>query len=311
MLVVVTHLATDAALAATVDELARIGRGARRPRCHAGRGRAGPVTGPARTHQWRGVIEEYRDRLPVSDGDTGRDPARGRHAARPAQRASPRSPGARSGSRSRAPNPTGSFKDRGMTMAISKAAEAGAQAVICASTGNTSASAAAYAVRAGMICAVLVPDGKIALGKIAQALVHGAQLLQVDGNFDDCLDRRPQAVRALPGRAGQLGQPVPDRGAEDRRLRDRRPARRRARHPLPPGRQRRQHHRLLEGLPRVRRRRHGVPHARGCGASRRPAPRRSSTARRSRARRPSPPRSASATRRPGSRRCRPGTSPAA
>jgi threonine synthase len=84
-------------------------------------------------------------------------------------------------------NPTGSFKDRGMTVAISKAAEEGAQAVICASTGNTSASAAAYAVRAGMVCAVLVPTGKIALGKMAQALVHGARLLEVEGNFDDCL----------------------------------------------------------------------------------------------------------------------------
>jgi threonine synthase len=75
-----------------------------------------------------------------------------------------------------------------MTMAISKALEEGSQAVICASTGNTSASAAAYAARAGMTCAVLVPQGKIALGKLAQALVHGAQLLQVEGNFDDCLD---------------------------------------------------------------------------------------------------------------------------
>ncbi len=84
-------------------------------------------------------------------------------------------------------NPTGSFKDRGMTMAISVAAQQGAKAVICASTGNTSASAAAYAVRAGMVCAVLVPDGKIAMGKLAQALVHGARLLQVDGNFDECL----------------------------------------------------------------------------------------------------------------------------
>jgi threonine synthase len=84
-------------------------------------------------------------------------------------------------------NPTGSFKDRGMTMAISKAAEDGAKAVICASTGNTSASAAAYAVKAGMVCAVLVPQGKIAMGKLAQAVVHGAVLLQVEGNFDDCL----------------------------------------------------------------------------------------------------------------------------
>jgi threonine synthase len=84
-------------------------------------------------------------------------------------------------------NPTGSFKDRGMTVAISKAAEAGAKAVICASTGNTSASAAAYATRAGMVSGVLVPQGKIAMGKLAQAVVHGATLLQVDGNFDDCL----------------------------------------------------------------------------------------------------------------------------
>jgi threonine synthase len=84
-------------------------------------------------------------------------------------------------------NPTGSFKDRGMTMAISKAAEDGSKAVICASTGNTSASAAAYAVKAGMKCAVLVPEGKIAMGKLAQAVVHGATLLQVNGNFDDCL----------------------------------------------------------------------------------------------------------------------------
>jgi threonine synthase len=75
-----------------------------------------------------------------------------------------------------------------MTVAISKAAEDGAKAVICASTGNTSASATAYAVRAGMVCAVLVPSGKIAMGKLAQALVHGAKLLQVDGNFDDCLE---------------------------------------------------------------------------------------------------------------------------
>jgi threonine synthase len=85
-------------------------------------------------------------------------------------------------------NPTGSFKDRGMTVAISMAAGAGAKAVICASTGNTSASAAAYAARAGITCAVLVPGGKIAVGKLAQALVHGAKLLQVNGSFDDCLE---------------------------------------------------------------------------------------------------------------------------
>ena len=84
-------------------------------------------------------------------------------------------------------NPTGSFKDRGMTVAISKAVERGAKAVICASTGNTSASAAAYAARAGIRAFVLIPEGKIALGKLAQAMIHGAQVLQVQGNFDDAL----------------------------------------------------------------------------------------------------------------------------
>ena len=103
------------------------------------------------------------------------------------RRSSPAAPAARSTSRSRAPTRPGSFKDRGMTMAITKAVEEGAKAVICASTGNTSASAAAYAARAGLTCAVLVPQGKIAMGKLAQALVHGAKLLQVEGNFDDCL----------------------------------------------------------------------------------------------------------------------------
>ena len=85
-------------------------------------------------------------------------------------------------------NPTGSFKDRGMTVAVTLAAARGAKTVICASTGNTSASAAAYAARAGLDCAVLVPRGNIALGKLAQALAHGARLLEVDGYFDDCLD---------------------------------------------------------------------------------------------------------------------------
>jgi threonine synthase len=82
-------------------------------------------------------------------------------------------------------NPTGSFKDRGMTMAVTKAVEAGSRAIICASTGNTSAAAAAYAARAGIACFVLIPDGKIALGKLAQAMIHGARVLQIQGNFDD------------------------------------------------------------------------------------------------------------------------------
>jgi threonine synthase len=81
-------------------------------------------------------------------------------------------------------NPTGSFKDRGMTMAVSKAVEQGSRAIICASTGNTSASAAAYAARAGITCFVLIPEGKIALGKLAQAMIHGAVVIQIEGNFD-------------------------------------------------------------------------------------------------------------------------------
>ncbi|MDD5027219.1 MAG: threonine synthase, partial [Candidatus Omnitrophica bacterium] len=85
-------------------------------------------------------------------------------------------------------NPTGSFKDRGMTMAISKACEEGSSAVICASTGNTSASAAAYAAKAGIRCIVLIPSGAVALGKLSQALIHGAQVLAVKGNFDDALN---------------------------------------------------------------------------------------------------------------------------
>lgn len=95
-------------------------------------------------------------------------------------------------------NPTGSFKDRGMTMAISKAAEEGSKAVMCASTGNTSASAAAYASRAGMKCIVLIPSGHIALGKLSQALIHGAVVLAVDGNFDDALDLVKEITKQYP-----------------------------------------------------------------------------------------------------------------
>lgn len=138
-------------------------------------------------HQWRGVIEEYRDRLPVSDATPV---VSLREGGTPLVYACVLSEmlDAQVWLKYEGANPTGSFKDRGMTMAISKAAEEGAKAVICASTGNTSASAAAYATKAGMVSAVLVPQGKIAMGKLAQAIVHGATLLQVDGNFDDCLD---------------------------------------------------------------------------------------------------------------------------
>lgn len=148
-------------------------------------------------HQWRGVIAEYADRLPehlqthpvtLHEGGTPL-------VAAPAL--SERT-GADVHVKFEGMNPTGSFKDRGMTTAISAAAARGAKVVVCASTGNTSASAAAYATRAGMICAVLVPDGKIAMGKLSQAVAHGARLLQVDGNFDDCLVAARKLAEAYP-----------------------------------------------------------------------------------------------------------------
>ncbi|QBS43230.1 threonine synthase [Nocardia sp. CS682] len=95
-------------------------------------------------------------------------------------------------------NPTGSFKDRGMTVAITDAKYQGQRAVLCASTGNTSASAAAYATRAGMTCAVLIPQGKIAMGKLAQAVMLGAKIIQVDGNFDDCLELARKVTSDFP-----------------------------------------------------------------------------------------------------------------
>ncbi len=135
---------------------------------------------------WRGVITEYGDRLPVGPGtpvvtlgEGGTPLVRAHHLSELT--------GCDVHLKVEGANPTGSFKDRGMTMAISKAVEEGATAVICASTGNTSASAAAYAGKAGLDCVVLVPHGRIAAGKLAQAIVHGSRLLQVEGGFDDCL----------------------------------------------------------------------------------------------------------------------------
>ncbi|WP_369431913.1 threonine synthase [Glycomyces amatae] len=135
---------------------------------------------------WRGLIEEFRDRLPVTDATPVVTLQEGGTPLLPAPVLSART-GCDVYLKVEGLNPTGSFKDRGMTLAVSKAVEDGSKAVICASTGNTSASAAAYAARAGITCAVLVPAGKIALGKLAQALVHGAKLIQLEGNFDDCL----------------------------------------------------------------------------------------------------------------------------
>ncbi len=136
-------------------------------------------------NRYTGLIDQYRDRLPVRD-DT-----------RVISLGEGNTPLIRLNNIPRALrdqidiyvkyeglNPTGSFKDRGMTMAVTKAVEEGSKAIICASTGNTSASAAAYAARAGIICFVLIPEGKIALGKLAQAMIHGAVVIQIEGNFD-------------------------------------------------------------------------------------------------------------------------------
>jgi threonine synthase len=140
-----------------------------------------------RPSRWQGVVAEYRSRLPVPADVPVVSLGEGGTPLLPAPVLSQLT-GCSVYLKVEGVNPTGSFKDRGMTVAVSLAAARGARTVICASTGNTSASAAAYAARAGIGCAVLVPKGSIALGKLAQALVHGARLLQVDGNFDDCLE---------------------------------------------------------------------------------------------------------------------------
>lgn len=147
--------------------------------------------------QWRGVLTEYRDRLDVTDATPVVTLGEGGTPLIPAPALEART-GAKVWVKFEGMNPTGSFKDRGMTMAVSKAVEHGAKAVICASTGNTSASAAAYATHAGITAAVLVPEGKIAMGKLAQAIAHGAELLQVRGNFDDCLDIARELAAQYP-----------------------------------------------------------------------------------------------------------------
>ena len=146
---------------------------------------------------WRGVIREYADRLPTLEGAPVVTLGEGGTPLIPAAHLSGLV-GAEVLVKYEGLNPTGSFKDRGMTTAMSVAARGGAKAVICASTGNTSASAAAYATKAGMACGVLVPDGKIAMGKLSQAIAHGATLLQVDGNFDDCLTLARKLAESYP-----------------------------------------------------------------------------------------------------------------
>ncbi|MDP3792048.1 MAG: threonine synthase [Candidatus Omnitrophota bacterium] len=138
---------------------------------------------------WKGVIEEYRKFLPVSAKTPVISLNEGNTPLIYASHISALiGEGAEVHLKYEGLNPTGSFKDRGMCMAISKAMEEGSKAVMCASTGNTSASAAAYSARAGIRCIVLIPEGAIALGKLSQALIHGAKVLAIKGNFDDALN---------------------------------------------------------------------------------------------------------------------------
>jgi threonine synthase len=146
---------------------------------------------------WRGVIEEYRDRLPVTESTPVITLGEG---GTPLVRSEPLSveTGCEVYLKYEGANPTASFKDRGMTLAISNAVEEGSQAVVCASTGNTSASAAAYAGKAGLTCAVLVPKGNIAPGKMAATLAHGARVIEVEGNFDASLELARGLAEAHP-----------------------------------------------------------------------------------------------------------------
>ncbi|WP_375426459.1 threonine synthase [uncultured Friedmanniella sp.] len=145
----------------------------------------------------RGLIARYRDWLPVGTDDPVVSLGEGSTPLVEAGALSERL-GCSVWVKVEGANPTGSFKDRGMTVAVTAAAAEGAKAVVCASTGNTSASAAAYASRAGMLPIVLLPAGRIAAGKLAQAIVHGGQVVQVDGNFDDCLDLARQLADSYP-----------------------------------------------------------------------------------------------------------------
>ena len=148
--------------------------------------------------RWPGLIKAYREYLPVTDSTPVITLLEGNTPLLDAPRIAQRAGIARVWLKVEGLNPTGSFKDRGMTMAISIAVERDAKVVICASTGNTSASAAAYAARAGLLCAVVIPQGQIALGKLAQALIHGARVVPVHGTFDRALE----IVRELGTRPG-------------------------------------------------------------------------------------------------------------
>jgi threonine synthase len=147
--------------------------------------------------RWTGLINYYREYLPVGDKTPVITLYEGNTPLIPAEFLN-KITGLQVSLKYEGLNPTGSFKDRGMTMAISKACEKGAGIVMCASTGNTSASAAAYAARAGIRCVVLIPNGNIAMGKLAQAMVHQAQVIAIEGNFDDALNLVKEITSQYP-----------------------------------------------------------------------------------------------------------------
>ncbi len=136
--------------------------------------------------RWKGLIEEYKEFLPVTENTPALTLNEGNTPLIKLEKISEEL-GINLYVKTEGANPTGSFKDRGMVFAVAKAKEAGADTVICASTGNTSAAAAAYATRAGMKCIVVIPEGKIALGKLAQAVMYGAEIVSIEGNFDQAL----------------------------------------------------------------------------------------------------------------------------
>ncbi|MEB1809017.1 MAG: threonine synthase [Bacillaceae bacterium] len=137
--------------------------------------------------QWKGLLEEYKQFLPINENTPMLSLREGNTPLIPLENLS-KEWGVEVYVKVEGANPTGSFKDRGMVMAVAKAKEEGSQTIICASTGNTSAAAAAYGARAGLRCIVVIPEGKIALGKLAQAVMYGAEVLEIKGNFDNALD---------------------------------------------------------------------------------------------------------------------------
>jgi len=150
-------------------------------------------------NRYSGVIERYRERLPVSENTPVVSLGEGNTKLIELKKV-PRliNKKVRLYAKFEGLNPTASFKDRGMTLAVSKAVEAGTKAIICASTGNTSAAAAAYAARAGIACFVVIPEGKVALGKLSQAMMHGSKVMQIKGNFDDGMKLVQEVAQELP-----------------------------------------------------------------------------------------------------------------